>query len=88
MVASAVNIRRLTPGLAPYVGMDYDFWIIDLYRKPEVLLANLKEWQPSAIVTERHPGLTESLVALGCPVVMVPTAVTHKSRFGCSDEMA
>jgi LacI family transcriptional regulator len=73
VVQSAVNIRRLTPGLAPFAGMGYDFWIIDLYRQRDLLLANLREWQPSAIVTEWHPGLTEALLELGCPVVLVPS---------------
>jgi len=73
VVQSAVNIRRLVPGLAPFAGMGYDFWIIDLYRQQDLLLANLAEWKPGAIITEWHPGLTEALVALGCPVVIVPS---------------
>lgn len=73
VVQSAVNVRRLTPGLAPFAGIGYDFWIIDLYRQPDLLLASLREWQPGAIVTEWLPGLTEALVALGCPVILVPS---------------
>ncbi len=73
VVQSSVNVRRLTPGLAPFAGMGYDFWIIDLYRQPDLLLASLREWQPSAIVTEWLPGLTEALVGLGCPVILVPS---------------
>lgn len=53
--------------------MGYDFWVIDLYRQPDLLLASLREWKPSAIITEWHPGLTDSLVALGCPVILVPS---------------
>jgi LacI family transcriptional regulator len=73
VVQSAVNVRRLTPGLAPFAGIGYDFWIIDLYRQPDLLLASLREWQPGAIVTEWLPGLTEALVGLGCPVILVPS---------------
>ena len=73
VVQSSVNVRRLTPGLAPFAGVGYDFWIIDLYRQTELLLASLREWQPGAIVTEWLPGLTEALVRLGCPVVLVPS---------------
>jgi LacI family transcriptional regulator len=73
IVQSPVNVRRLTPGFAPFAGMGYDFWIIDLYRQPELLLASLREWEPSAIVTEYLPGLTEALVKLGCPVILVPS---------------
>lgn len=73
VVQSSVNVRRLTPGLAPFAGMGYDFWIIDLYRQRDLLLASLREWKPSAIVTEWHPGLTEALMELGCPVVIVPS---------------
>ncbi len=73
VVQSSVNVRRLTPGFAPFAGMGYDFWIIDLYRQPDLLLASLREWRPSAIVTEWLPGLTEALVELGCPVVIVPS---------------
>jgi LacI family transcriptional regulator len=73
VVQSSVNVRRLTPGFAPFAGMGYDFWIIDLYRQPDLLLASLREWKPSAIVTEYHAGLTESLLELGCPVILVPS---------------
>ena len=73
VVHSSVNVRRLTPGFAPFAGMGYDFWIIDLYRQPERLLANLRDWQPGAIITEYLQGLTESLVGLGCPVILAPS---------------
>lgn len=73
VVQSSVNVRRLTPGFAPFAGMGYDFWIIDLYRQSDLLLTSLREWKPSAIVTEYLPGLTESLVGLGCPVILVPS---------------
>ena len=73
VVQSSVNVRRLTPGFAAFAGMGYDFWVIDLYRQPELLLASLREWQPSAIITEWLPGLTDELVKLGCPVVLVPS---------------
>ena len=73
VVQSSVNVRRLTPGLAPFAGMGYDFWIIDLYRQRDLLLASLCEWKPCAIITEWHPGLTEALLELGCPVVIVPS---------------
>ena len=53
--------------------MGYDFWIIDLYRQRDLLLASLCEWKPCAIITEWHPGLTEALLELGCPVVIVPS---------------
>ena len=73
VVQSSVNVRRLTPGFAPFAGMGYDFWIIDLYRQRDLLLKSLIEWKPSAIVTEWLPGLTEELLGLGCPVVLVPS---------------
>lgn len=73
VVQSPVNVRRLTPGFAPFSGMGYDFWIIDLYRQPDLLLSSLREWKPSAIVTEYLPGLTEGLLELGCPVILVPS---------------
>ncbi len=53
--------------------MGFDFWVIDLYRQPDLLLASLREWKPSAIITEWLPGLTEALVDLGCPVILVPS---------------
>lgn len=73
VVHSSVNVRRLTPGFAPFAGMGYDFWIIDLYRQQERLLASLGEWKPTAIVTEYLQGLTEELTKLGCPVILVPS---------------
>jgi len=81
VVQSPVNVRRLTPGFAPFVGMGYDFWIIDLYRRPDLLLSSLEEWRPSAIVTEYLPGLTEALVKLGCPVLLVPSDQAVDSVF-------
>ena len=84
VVQSSVNVRRVTPGLAPFAGMGFDFWIIDLYRQPELLLANLREWKPAAIVTEWLPGLTESLMELGCPVILVPSDQTVPGLF-CVD---
>lgn len=73
VVQSSVNVRRLTPGLAPFSGLGYDFWIIDLYRHPELLLASLREWRPAAIITEWLPGLSEAFLELGCPVILVPS---------------
>jgi LacI family transcriptional regulator len=73
IVQSPVNVRRLAPGFAPFAGMGYDFWVIDLYRKPDALLASLSEWRPGAIVTEYLSGLTEALMELGCPVILVPS---------------
>jgi LacI family transcriptional regulator len=73
VVQSSVNVRRLVPGFAEFAGMGYDFWVIDLYRQPELLLANLREWQPSAIITECMAGLTEELLKFDCPVILVPS---------------
>ena len=73
VVQSSVNFRRLAPGLAPFAAKGYDFWVIDLYRQRDRLLTSLREWGPSAIITEWLPGLTEALVELGCPVVLVPS---------------
>ncbi len=82
VVQSSVNIRRLTPGLAPFAGMGCDFRIVDLYRPPETLLASLREWRPGAILTEWQPGLTEELVALGCPVILVPSDQPVPGTYG------
>lgn len=82
VVQSSVNVRRLTPGLAAFAGLGYDFWIIDLYRQPELLLASLRDWKPSAIVTEWLPGLTEALVGLGCPVILVPSDEVADGVYG------
>ncbi len=73
LVQSPENVRRLTPGFAPFAGMGYDFWIIDLFRQPERLLTSLREWRPGAIITEYLAGLTEALVDLGCPVILTPS---------------
>jgi LacI family transcriptional regulator len=76
-----VNVRRLTPGFAPFAGMGYDFWIIDLYRQRELLLASLREWKPRVIVTEYLAGLTEALLELGCPVILVPSDQAVEGAF-------
>lgn len=72
VVLSAVNVRRLAPGLAPFAGLGYDFWIIDIYRPRDTLLGALEEWEPSAIITEWIPELTEALTHFPCPMVIVP----------------
>jgi LacI family transcriptional regulator len=81
VVQSSVNVRRLTPGFAPFAGMGYDFWIIDLFRQRDLLLASLREWRPSAIVTEYLEGLTEALLELGCPVILVPSDQPVKGAY-------
>lgn len=82
VVQSSINVRRLTPGLASFAGMGYDFWIIDLYRQPDLLLANLREWKPRAIITEWLPGLTELFGELNCPVVLVPSDESVAGMYG------
>lgn len=73
IVQSPENVRRLTPGFAPFTATGYDFWIIDLFRQPDLLLASLRQWRPAAIITEYLQGLTEDLVKLGCPVILTPS---------------
>lgn len=70
-----MNVRRLTPGLAPFSGLGYDFWIIDLYRPLDSLLKALREWEPSILLTEWAPEITPALSTLPCPMVLVPADV-------------
>lgn len=73
IVMSEVFLRRLTPSLMPYVGARQDFRILDISRPTGELARRLKAMNPRGLITEWLPGVTERLIKLGIPTVIVDT---------------
>jgi LacI family transcriptional regulator len=77
LVASDTFVRRLTPALAAFVPMRLDFRIVEIYRPPRELLARIRELNPAGIITESLPELTEVILKLHLPTVVVDSDLTH-----------
>ncbi len=73
VVMSEVFLRRLTPSLMPYVGPRQDFRILDISRPTTELIRRLEVLQPRGLITEWLPDVTERLIGLGIPTVIVDT---------------
>lgn len=72
LVLSAINVRRLLPGMRPFVELGRSYWVVDIYRPVEDLRRLLCEWQPAGIIVEWISPVTEALVELGFPTVVAP----------------
>jgi LacI family transcriptional regulator len=70
---SEVFLRRLTPALVPFVRRQQDFRILSIHRPVDELRALLLELNPSGLITEWLPQVTESLLELGLPTVIADT---------------
>lgn len=68
-----VFLRRLTPSLIPFVRRQHDFRIVSIHRPIEELRDLLTELNPSALITEWLPEVTEALLELGLPTVIADT---------------
>ncbi|MGJ8656539.1 MAG: substrate-binding domain-containing protein [Akkermansiaceae bacterium] len=68
-----VFLRRLTPSLIPFVRRQNDFRILSIRRPINELKSILTELNPSAIITEWLPEVTDSLLELGIPTVIAAT---------------
>ncbi len=73
IIMTEVFLRRLTPSLMPFVRRQQDFRILSIHRPLDELKSILKELQPSAIITEWNPKITEGLLELGIPTVITAT---------------
>jgi len=73
IVMSEVFLRRLTPSLIPFVRRQHDFRILSIHRPIEELRTLIKELNPSALITEWLPEITESLLDLKIPTVIADT---------------
>lgn len=76
IVMSEVFLRRLTPALMPYVGAQQDFRVLDIHRPTAELIERLHALQPGGLITEWLPEVTEGLLGLGLPSVIVDTDET------------
>ena len=68
-----VFLRRLTPSLIPFVGRQHDFRILSIHRPVDELKALLTKLNPGALITESQPDVTEILLELNIPTVIVST---------------
>jgi LacI family transcriptional regulator len=73
IVMTEVFLRRLTPALIPFVRRQHDFRILSIRRPVDELKALLTELNPSALITEWLPEVTEELLELGIPTVIAAT---------------
>ena len=72
-----VFLRRLTPSLIPFVRRQHDFRILSIHRPIEELRALLSELNPSGLITEWLPDVTEALLELGLPTVIADTDMQY-----------
>lgn len=68
-----VFLRRLTPSLIPFVRRQHDFRILSIHRPIDKLRELLTELNPSGLITEWLPEVTEALLELGLPTVIADT---------------
>jgi len=73
VVMSEVFLRRLTPSFAPYVERHLDFRIISIHRPRRELLGILRSLPVQGLLVEWLPEVTEELLTLGLPTVIVDT---------------
>jgi LacI family transcriptional regulator len=71
VIVSPEIMRKIGPGLSPHVSPEFEFWQVDLYRSPEDIQSILSDWNPSGIITEFHPYVTETLFSFGKPTIFV-----------------
>jgi LacI family transcriptional regulator len=73
IVMSEVFLRRLTPSLMPFVRRQQDFRILSIHRPIDELRQLLVELNPSGLITEWLPDVTEALLELSIPTVIADT---------------
>ena len=79
---SAINVRRLLPGLRQFVAAGRDYWLVDLYRPAGEIRQLLDEWQPAGLLTEWIPGLTEAYLRDDLPTVLVTSRQERPGMIG------
>lgn len=73
IVMTEVFLRRLTPSLIPFVRRQHDFRILSIHRPIDELRKILTELNPSGLITEWLPEVTEALLELNLPTVIADT---------------
>ena len=77
IVVSDVFLRRLTPGLFPFVRSRQDYSIINIHRPIREIINLIKVLQPVGLLTEALPQKTEPLLRLGLPTVIADSDRTY-----------
>ncbi len=71
VIISPDLMRKVSKGFSSFVGKNLEFWQLDLYRNPEDIYSRLSEWNPSGIISEFHPYISEILFSLNKPTVFI-----------------
>lgn len=77
IVMTEVFLRRLTPALMPFVRRQQDFRILSIHRPLSELRDILIGLEPCGLITEWLPNVTDALVELGLPTVIVDTDLQY-----------
>ncbi|NCG09249.1 MAG: substrate-binding domain-containing protein [Verrucomicrobia bacterium] len=77
IVMSEVFLRRLSPSLMPFVRRRQDFSILSIHRPIDTLCERLRAMEPSGLITEWLPEVTEQLLELGIPTVVADTDLSY-----------
>lgn len=77
IVMTEVFLRRLTPALMPFVRRDQDFRIVSIHRPIDELIKLLRDLEPSGLITEWLPGVTDAMLKLGLPTVIADTDFSY-----------
>lgn len=77
IVMTEVFLRRLTPALMPFVRRQQDFRIVSIHRPVDELKELLETLKPGGLITEWLPEVTEALLGLNIPTVIVDTDFSY-----------
>ena len=77
LILSALNVRRLIPGLQHFVKTGRNYWLIDIYRPNEEIGNLIEQWNPTGIITEWIPQKTEMILKLNYPTVLITSKVSR-----------
>ncbi|ADE54441.1 substrate-binding domain-containing protein [Coraliomargarita akajimensis] len=77
IVMTEVFLRRITPALVPFVRQQQDYRIVSIHRPIDELKRLLTELQPSGLITEWLPDITEALLDLNFPTVIADTDFSY-----------
>ena len=84
-VLSAVSLRRYVPGIVRYARPDTSVWQLDLHADLDRARNLIREWEPSGLILEHVPGLSDPLLELGIPTVTVHYDFPDTSPHGWVD---
>ncbi|MEM9081848.1 MAG: substrate-binding domain-containing protein, partial [Verrucomicrobiota bacterium] len=70
-VMSHVAVLRYVPGFILAKRPDIVVWQLNVYHEMELMLDKIREWEPDVLIIEYLPGITEELMELEIPKVVI-----------------